>query len=237
MSDANAAKPQNTGPQNTGPQNTAPRAAQLKAVPRWARKSIVVLTALVFALLAFGATTQTWVDAEVQGSAVRTAHLTVQGSKAATSVSALALVGLAGTLAAAVAGRIGRAVAAVVVVLAGAGVAVACAAVLADPRAAAEGSIAQATGLAGTAATATLTPYPALAAVAGVLLALSGVLLLVASRHWALRTRYDAARSARSSTVTSGAAGAGSAGTGGEGPTVDGIDGWDRLSRGEDPTG
>lgn len=217
-------------------------AAGPRRVPRWARKPIVVVVALAFALLAFGATTQVWVDAEVQGSAVRTAHLTVQGSKAATSVSALALVGLAGTLAAAVAGRIGRAVASVVVVLAGAGVAVACAAVLADPRAAAEGSIAQATGLAGSQATVALTPYPALAAAAGALLALAGVLLLVASRFWTLRTRYDAARASTPS-VAGGADGRGAEsgrdgrGASDDGRAVDGIDGWDRLSRGEDPTG
>ncbi|MGT2460536.1 Trp biosynthesis-associated membrane protein [Sinomonas atrocyanea] len=210
------------------------------SAPRWARKSIVVIVALAFALLAFGSTTQTWVDAEVQGSAVRTAHLSVQGSKAATSVSALALVGLAGTLAAAVAGRVGRAVASVVVVLAGVGVAAASAAVLADPRGAAEGSIAQATGLAGSQASVALTPYPALAAAAGTLLALSGVLLIVASRHWALRTRYDAGRAAAAGTAPDAAgAGSGHAGTDGEGPAgaVDGIDGWDSLSRGEDPTG
>lgn len=218
------------------------------AVPRWARKSIVVLVAVVFALLAFGATTQTWVDAEVQGSAVRTAHLSVQGSKAATSVSALALVGLAGTLAAAVAGRIGRVVASVVVVLAGAGVAAACAAVLADPRAAAEGSIAQTTGLAGSNATAALTPYPSLAAAAGALLGVSGILLIVASRFWPTRTRYDAARPARHGSAPSEGAGAGTPARSTGGPAdaahdsldddgaVDGLDGWDRLSRGEDPT-
>jgi uncharacterized membrane protein (TIGR02234 family) len=188
----------------------------------------VVIVALAFALLAFGATTQVWVDAEVQGSAVRTAHLSVQGSKAATSVSALALVGLAGTLAAAVAGRVGRAVASAVVVLAGAGVAAACAAVLADPRGAAEGSIAQATGLAGSQASVALTPYPALAAAAGALLALSGILLLVAARRWPLRTRYDAGRAS----AARGAAGTDADRAG----AVDGIDGWDSLSRGEDPT-
>lgn len=199
----------------------------------------MVVVALAFALLAFGATTQIWVDAEVQGSAVRTAHLSVQGSKAATSVSALALVGLAGTLAAAVAGRIGRAVASVVVVLAGAGVAAACAAVLADPRGAAEGAIAQATGLAGSEATAALTPYPALAAAAGAFLALSGVLLLVASRRWPLRTRYDAARPAAGPSRGHQGAADDDARTGpaaGATGAVDGIDGWDRLSRGEDPT-
>lgn len=209
-------------------------------VPRWARKSIVVIIAVAFALLAFGATTQTWVDAEVQGSAVRTAHLTVQGSKAATSVSALALVGLAGTLAAAVAGQVGRAVAAVVVVLAGVGVAAACAAVLADPRGAAEGAIAQTTGLAGASASVTLTPYPTLAAVAGALLAASGVLLIVASRFWSLRTRYDAAPPGASGPSPSAGAPAGAdgqaEGTHRSAEAVDGIDGWDRLSRGEDPT-
>ncbi|MBL0705396.1 Trp biosynthesis-associated membrane protein [Sinomonas cellulolyticus] len=211
-----------------------------RPVPVWARKPIVVLIGLLFALLAFASTTQTWVDADVQGSAVRTAHLTVQGSKAATAVSALALVGLAGTLAAAVAGRVGRTVAGVVVVLAGAGVAAACAAVLADPRAAAEGSIAKATGLAGSDAAVTLTAYPALAAAAGVLLALAGVLLLVAARFWPLRTRYDAGRGARAAAAPGtrrGAAGTAPEEASDDGASVDGIDGWDRLSRGEDPTG
>ncbi|GAB3286042.1 hypothetical protein GCM10027449_32240 [Sinomonas notoginsengisoli] len=223
-------------------------ARESRPVPTWARKPIVVVIAIVFALLAFGATTQTWVDAEVQGSAVRSAHLSVQGSKAATSVSALALVGLAGTLAAAVAGRIGRAVAAVVVVLAGVGVTAACAAVLADPRAAAEGSIAQATGLAGSDATTTLAPYPLLAAAAGVLLAVSGVLLLVASRFWPTRTRYDAAQRAgkapelstsrpfRTPQRPQGGPDTARGAARDDAGAVDGIDGWDRLSRGEDPT-
>ena len=99
-------------------------------MPRWARKSTVVVLCVALALAAFGATTQTWIDAEVSGAAVRSAHLEVQGSKAATAVSALAIVGLAGTLAAAVAGRVGRAVAGTVVVQAGAGGVAACLAVL-----------------------------------------------------------------------------------------------------------
>ncbi|WP_433876748.1 Trp biosynthesis-associated membrane protein [Sinomonas atrocyanea] len=204
-----------------------------QGAPRWARKPIIVTVAVGLALAAFGATTQTWLDAEVRGAAVRTAHLAVQGSKAATSVSALALVGLAGTLAVAVAGRIGRTISGAIVILAGVGIVTACLAVLADPRAAAEGSIAQATGLAGTDAAVGLTAFPALAAAAGALLAGAGVVLLVASRHWPTRTRYDAA--------VPGSRGRGAAGGGAEGgdasrSAVDGIDGWDSLSRGEDPT-
>ena len=190
---------------------------------------------VAFALAAFGATTQTWLDAEVSGAAVRATHLQVQGSKAATAVSALALVGLAGTLAAAVAGRIGRVVAGAVVILAGAGVVAACLAVLGDPRAAAEGTIAQATGLAGSDAAVVLTAFPALAAAAGGLLAAGGVLLLVASRRWPLRTKYDTARNDGGPAVRHDAAAPGSPGAG-HGP-VDQIDGWDRLSRGDDPTG
>ncbi|WP_077488664.1 Trp biosynthesis-associated membrane protein [Sinomonas mesophila] len=204
---------------------------------------------VAFALAAFGATTQTWLDADVSGAAVRTSHLEVQGSKAATAVSALALVGLAGTLAAAVAGRIGRVVAGAVVVLAGAGVVAACLAVLGDPRAAAEGTIAQATGLAGSQADVVLTAFPALAAAAGGLLAAGGVLLLVASRRWALRTKYDTAAHGAYGSAPAAPAAPAIPGAGGRAPDgrpagdggtehgrVDQIDGWDRLSRGDDPT-
>ena len=201
----------------------------------WARKSTVIGLSVVIALLAFGSTTQTWIDAEVQGAAVRTAHVTVQGSKAATAVTALALVGLAGVLAAAVAGRLGRIVASVVVVLAGFGIASACIAVLADPRAAADSSIAKATGVSGGAATTALTWFPSAAMAAGVLLALCGVLALVASRRWPTRTKYDAG-----SRASRRAGGAGSAALGADAESaaapVDHIDGWDQLTRGDDPT-
>jgi uncharacterized membrane protein (TIGR02234 family) len=195
---------------------------------------------VLVALLAFGTTTQTWIDAEVQGAAVRTAHVAVQGSKAATAVTALALVGLAGVLAAAVAGRVGRAVASVVVVLAGCGIAAACLAVIADPRAAADSSIAKATGVSGGAATTALTWFPTAATVGGVLLALCGVLALVASRRWPTRTKYDAgpsaARSPRAGRGTGEGATAEKAEKGSAAGRVDEIDGWDQLSRGEDPT-
>lgn len=204
-------------------------------VPVWARKSTVVGLSVLVAILAFASTTQTWIDADVQGAAVRTAHVMVQGSNAATAVTALALVGLAGVLAAAVAGRIGRFVASTVVVLAGFGVAASCIAVIVDPRAAADSSIAKATGVAGGPATTVLTWFPVAAAVAGTLLALCGILAMVASRRWPTRTKYDAgSASRRRGSDASGKAPE----DGGEarGAQVDEIDGWDRLTRGEDPT-
>lgn len=220
-------------PQENGIVETAGHEPARVAV--WARKSTVIGLSVVVALLAFGSTTQTWIDAEVQGAAVRTAHVTVQGSKAATAVTALALVGLAGVLAAAVAGRLGRIVASVVVVLAGFGIASACIAVIADPRGAADSSIAKATGVSGGAATTALTWFPVGATVAGVLLALCGVLALVASRRWPTRTKYDAgSRTSRGAGQGDGSGGEGDA----EAPAsrVDEIEGWDRLTRGDDPT-
>lgn len=215
--------------------NIVPSAGHEPApAPAWARKSTVVGLSVLVAILAFGSTTQTWIDADVQGAAVRTAHVMVQGSNAATAVTALALVGLAGVLAAAVAGRVGRFVASAVVVLAGVGVAASCIAVIADPRAAADSSIAKATGVSGGPATTVLTWFPAAAAVAGTLLALCGILSIVAARRWPTRTKYDAG--AAPHRRGSGPRGEAAEAEGGPGTRVDEIDGWDRLTRGEDPT-
>ena len=147
--------------------------------------------------------------------------LQVQGSKAATTVTALALVALAGGLAAAIAGRIARWIITAIIVLAAAGVAAAAATVLADPLTAAQGSIAAATGISGSQAHVDVTAFPVLAVVAGCLLALAALLIIPASRHWRTRTKYDAPGTAGAAAPT--------------GP-VDEIDSWDRLSRGDDPT-
>lgn len=194
-----------------------------KAVPAWARKSTVVLLITVLALAVFGTTTQTWMTVTVDPNQAGGAQvpLDVQGSKAATAVTALALVALAGGLAAAIAGRIARWIITAIIVLASAGIVAAAATVLADPLAAAQGSIGAATGVTGSQAQVAITAFPVTAVAAGGLLALAGLLILPASRHWKARTKYDAA-------ATAGTA----AGSG----TVDEIDSWDRLSRGDDPT-
>jgi len=197
-----------------------------RATPVWARKSTLVLLIALLALAAFGTTTQTWMTATLDPNQVGQAAATqsaiqVQGSKAATTVTALALVALAGGLAAAIAGRIARWVITAIIVLASAGVVTAAATVLADPLAAAQGTIAGATGISGSQAHVELTPFPLLAVVAGCLLALAALLILPASRYWKTRTKYDAP---------------GAAGTMAAAGPVDEIDSWDRLSRGEDPT-
>ncbi len=208
------------------PDVTAGNPSTAAGTPAWARKSTLVLLVAVLALAVFGTTTQTWIsvildpDQVGQAGSAQTA-LQVQGSKAATTVTALALVALAGGLAAAIAGRIARWIIAAIIVLASAGIVGAAATVLADPLAAAQGSIAAATGVTGSSAEVSVTAFPAIAVVVGVLLALGALLIIPAGRYWKSRTKYD------TRATGSGAAAAG---------PVDEIDSWDRLSRGDDPT-
>ncbi|OFI38264.1 hypothetical protein BIU82_18440 [Arthrobacter sp. SW1] len=188
--------------------------------PFWARKANLVLATAVFALAVFGTTTQSWIDVRLDPAAAANADLHVQGSKAATAVTALALVALAGGLAASIAGRIARWIIAVLILLASTGIIVAAATVLADPLGAAQGTIAASTGISGGDAAVSSTVFPVLAVVAAVLLALCAVTLPLAGRHWKARTKYD-----RGGRITQA-----------DGGPVDEIDSWDSLSRGEDPT-
>ena len=199
-------------------------------VPRWARKSTLVLAIAALALAVFGTTTQTWLTVHLDpaqlGQVVDSQDgLQVQGSKAATTVTALALVALAGGLAASIAGRIARWIITVLILLAAAGIVSAAAIVIADPVAAAQGSIAAATGITGSDVQVDITVFPALAVAAGTLLGLSALLVIPAGRYWKSRTKYD--------TAATGPAAGGS--TAPAGP-ADEIDSWDRLSRGDDPT-
>lgn len=200
------------------------------AVPRWARKGTLVLAIAALALAVFGTTTQTWLTVHLDPSQLGQAvsgqdGLQVQGSKAATTVTALALVALAGGLAASIAGRIARWVITMIILLAAAGIVGAAAVVLADPLAAAQGSIAAATGISGSSVKVDVTAFPVLAVVAGSLLGLGALLIVPAGRYWRTRTKYDAA-----------APGAVPGSAGAQAGPPDDIDSWDRLSRGDDPT-
>jgi uncharacterized membrane protein (TIGR02234 family) len=220
-------------PATSSPANPA-KSAKRTTVPGWARKSTLVLVVAALAMAVFGTTTQTWITVHLDPTQLGQAAgsqdgLQVQGSKAATTVTALALVALAGGLAASIAGRIARWIITAIILLAAAGIVGAAAVVLADPLAAAQGSIAAATGISGSSAEVDVTAFPALAVVAASLLGLSALAIVPAGRHWKSRTRYDAA--------TAGTAtGSGAAGAAGPAGPPDEIDSWDRLSRGDDPT-
>lgn len=200
--------------------SAASSSPSLRQSPRWARKSTLVLATTILALAVFGATTQTWIEVRLDPTGASNSDLHVQGSKAATAVTALAVVALAGGLAASIAGKIARWITAVLIALSAAGIIVAAVTVMLDPLGAAQGSIAAATGVSGGQADAAATAFPVLAIIAGSLLAVCAVVLPLAGRHWTSRTKYDAgARSKKSSNEP-----------------VDEIDSWDSLSRGEDPT-
>ncbi|MFK0040683.1 Trp biosynthesis-associated membrane protein [Paenarthrobacter sp. NPDC090517] len=200
--------------------STAASAPSVRQSPRWARKSTVVLATTILALAVFGATTQTWIEVRLDPAGASNSDLHVQGSKAATAVTALAVVALAGGLAASIAGKIARWIIAVLIALSAAGIILAAVTVILDPLGAAQGSIAAATGVSGGQADAVITAFPVLAIVAGSLLAVCAIALPLAGRYWTSRTKYDA-----------GARGKKSANE-----PVDEIDSWDSLSRGEDPT-
>ncbi|TVU59870.1 Trp biosynthesis-associated membrane protein [Paenarthrobacter nitroguajacolicus] len=198
--------------------STASSAPTSTKPPRWARKSTLILATAVLALVVFGTTTQTWIEVQLDPTGASNSNLHVQGSKAATAVTALALVALAGGLAASIAGKIARWIIAAIIALTAVGIILAAITVLADPLGAAQGSIAAATGISGGQANVAATAFPIVAVCAGVLLAVCAVLLPFAGRHWKSRTKYDAAARKQGN------------------EPVDEIDSWDRLSRGEDPT-
>ena len=200
--------------------STAASAPSVRQSPRWARKSTIVLATTILALAVFGATTQTWIEVRLDPTGASNSDLHVQGSKAATAVTALAVVALAGGLAASIAGKIARWIIAVLITVSAAGIILAAVTVILDPLGAAQGSIAAATGVSGGQADAAVTAFPVVAIVAGSLLAVCAIVLPLAGRHWTSRTKYDAAARVKKS---------------GSEP-VDEIDSWDSLSRGEDPT-
>lgn len=191
------------------------------STPAWQRKSPLILLAVLAALAVFGTTTQTWIHVSFGQTTVQQSDLNIPGSKAAVAVSALALVALAGSLAATIAGKISRIITGVIVLLGAAGIVAVVTDLLADPSAAAMAEVGKTTGVVGVASNATTTWFPVAAVVAAVVLAVAAVLILWFGRNWNVRTKYDAAPAG--STPDGGGA-------------LDGVDSWDSLTRGEDPT-
>jgi hypothetical protein len=150
------------------------------------------------------------------------AQVAAPGDRAAPVAPALALVAAAAAVAVLVTGRVGRRVAAVVLLLAGIGACVAVAGVVLAPADAVAGALATTTGRAGPVAG----PPPAVTAwvwgalAAALLVVGAGLAAVLRAGSWpAPGRRFEAAP-----------AGAPSAGPG------DTIGAWDALSRGDDPT-
>lgn len=158
---------------------------------RWQRKGTVIMAAVLFGIAAFASTTRTWLNVQLPRTAVQTPDLAVSGSDAATAVTAFAVVAITAGLAASIAGPVARWIVSVILMISGVGVAAASYTVISDPAQGASGAIGQAIGVSGATGTVvTLTALPWAALVSGILIALTGIWLAVASRGWKSSRRY-----------------------------------------------
>lgn len=209
-------------------------------------KRVFTAVVAVGSLLGFLAASRPWVRAEVAGL-VAAGELSASGRQAAGVVPAVALVALAGLVAVLTTSRVGRAVAGTLMVLVGAAAAATSLGVLRTPAAAIESVITAATGRSGGSdVTATVTAWPWLGVVSGLLVALGGVLAVARARSWSgLSSRFDTPAGSSRADVP-GAASSGQRVDRGDGvggraderldDRADPGHAWDALTRGEDPT-
>lgn len=195
--------------------------------PRRNTKRNVLLLGLLGAVIALATSTRTWIKVQPEVGTVKVPLIEVAGSDAATAVAALAVVALAGTLAAMIAGKIARYIIAVILLLAGGGIAGSAISVIADPVFAAATKVGDATGLNSSGGDYNVSFWPYIAVLGGLVLVGAAVLLGVTGGSWAGSRKY----SREAPAVHEGTAQAASEGK------IDEIDGWDSLSRGDDPTG
>jgi uncharacterized membrane protein (TIGR02234 family) len=180
-------------------------------------KRAVVFAGVLGALAALGTTTRTWIHVIPSPGAINVAPFDVPGSDAASSVAALAIVVLAGSVAAAIAGRFARYVIAVLMFLAGIGIAAAAIGVVLDPMATAATTVGAATGTATVKGEYLLRFWPWVTVAAGAWIVLCSIVLAVAGRGWGLSRKYAAPAgtgTADRGTGTGGAGGAGATGAG-----------------------
>lgn len=189
-------------------------------------KYVLILASLLLSGLALIAWTQTWLTVELQPGAPTTS-VAVDGTVAAPALAALALAGLALAAALAIAGVVFRILLGVLNVVLGACVVLSSVLALTAPVGASEAAVTEATGVAGSNSIAdivtssSLTVWPVIALLAGVLLAIAGIAIVVSARSWPSSSRkYSAVRLEPAD---------GDA-------TPDAVDSWDDLTRGDDPT-
>lgn len=185
-------------------------------------KLISLLGIALLAVLLFADWSQNWFTLTVQG-----APFPVSGQVAGSALSALALASLALIAALAIAGPFFRVVLGILQALLGVCVVAVSAFAIADPVVSATSAITKATGVAGTQSVAALvtatsvTAWPVVAIVLGVLLTLLGLAIAPTARSWPVsgrkysRTRLEAP----------------------EADELDSVQEWDALSEGDDPTG
>jgi hypothetical protein len=190
-------------------------------------KSLGILAVLAVSALVFLAWTRTWFVFSVTADQTQGVPVEATGEAAAPALAALGLAGLAAGAALGIAGRVFRVILGALVILIGGSVLLSAVLAIADPIGSASSAISTATGIAGADSVAgvvdsvEVSPWPALAAVVGGVLALVGLGVLLTSGRWPGPSRkYEAVRFEHAD----------------EGAPLDAVDSWDELSRGDDPT-
>ncbi|MBK5249271.1 MAG: Trp biosynthesis-associated membrane protein [Actinomycetales bacterium] len=205
----------------------APRAGGLT------RGRAVVLVLLVGVAL-LGSTLGTWVSAPVS-TAIAADVVRVPGSDAAPVIPSAGLVVLAAGLAIGLSGRVVRILAAVAVALGGALSAFAAVELVRHPVRVAESAAGDVTGVRALDGVVSLTPWPYVAIVLGLVALALGVALPFLMGRWALvGRRYE--REPGAAADGGGAPSPGRSVAGSRVEHVRAMDDWDALSRGEDPT-
>lgn len=186
-----------------------------------------VLAVLLMGALALIASTQTWYFVELHD--VTEHPLEVSGTAALPVLAPLALAAMAVAAVLAIVGRVLRLIFGVLTLAIG-GLLAGLAAPLAftAPITAVASTVTEATFISGDVSIVALvetispTAWPAITLVAGLIVAVSGVFILISSGQWQSASRRFSSTEGQSAQHS--------------GP-VDAIDGWDGLSRGIDPTG
>lgn len=220
--------------------------AQPRKPAGWMSKRYVVFAGVLGGIAGLAMSTRTWIHVVPAHGAINVQPFDVSGKDAATAVAALAVVALAGSVAAAIAGRMARWIIAVLVFLSGLGIAGSAATALADPVAAAVSKVGASAGTLRIQGDYQVTFWPWCTVLVGLWIMAAAIWLAVASRHWKTSRKYTpvtaptgAGGAAEGAATGQAAAGHGEAdGEDGTGPAgvLDEIDGWDSLSRGDDPT-
>jgi uncharacterized membrane protein (TIGR02234 family) len=174
-------------------------------------RTAAVLLALVAGLLGLLSASRTWAAADVTDVLAGQLRLRLSGRQVAPVVPAVSVVLLAAGAAVLLARRLGRGVAGLVLVLAGALCAAAAVSAARTPGAAVAAEVARATGRsAGPQVAVTTTAWPWLAVAAGVLAVVAGALVVVGARRWSApsqRFEVPAAASAEGASVSDMSAG------------------------------
>jgi hypothetical protein len=214
-------------------------------------KGMTILVVLALSALVFLAWSQQWGSLLVSGTTVDGQLFTIPGSVAAPALAALGLAGLALAAALAIAGPVVRVILGALQIAVGLAIAASSIGAILDPVAAGSPVVTKATGIAGLGAIRSISsdagesPWGFLAFVLGVLIALTGLFIIVSTKRWPVSgRRYQAVRFAAADAASAAAAEAGSSTDAGPEDAVDtqatersqAIDNWDSLSNGRDPT-